>query len=284
MRRRRFSTLYVLLLMFLAAACSAPPAPAVAETGDPDAALASLLRHVDGAGWVDYAALKADEDQVRRYASVLAGVTPADYESMDDAARIAFWINAYNGLTLKAIVDHYPIQPGLLTALVYPRNSIRQIPGVWDELQFVVAGEAVTLDHIEHGILRVEFDEPGIHMALVCAAVSCPPLRNEPFRADRLQEQFADQTRTFVSDPNRFRVDLEENIVFLSKIFQWYGSDFIRSYGTPEFGGHSDAERAVLHYLSLQLSPAVAAYLRKGAYEIRYLDYDWSLNERVPGP
>src|SRR3990172_4988462 len=96
-----------------------------------------------------------------------------DYKNLQqgrDKKRIAFWINSYNALTLEAILNHYPIRPSVLKSLVYPQNSIRQIPGVWDELQFSVVGRAVTLNQIEHEFLRKEFNEPRIHFALVCAS------------------------------------------------------------------------------------------------------------------
>jgi hypothetical protein len=262
------------------------PAAAAAAPGDvdPASALAAVLRYVDNRGMVDYSGLKQEPGLLRDFAKAVAQFPEPRLLELPEADRIAFWINAYNGLTLKAVVDHYPIQPSFLTSLVYPRNSIRQISGVWDRLQFEVAARHRTLDEIEHEILRKEFDEPGIHVALVCAARSCPPLRNEPYQGSRLQDQLADQVRRLLADPKSFRIDPDSGTVYLSRIFEWYGSDFIPRFGTAEPGRHSDAEEAVLNYLSQHLDAEQARYLRTGSFRLRYLDYDWSLNELPAHP
>ncbi len=258
---------------------------AASGTGDhdPASALADVLRHVDDRGLVDYAGLSREPSLLRRFADSLADYPEARLRELSEADQIAFWINAYNGLTLKAVVDHYPIQASFLSSLIYPRNSIRQIPGVWDRLRFEVSGRMLTLDEIEHEILRGEFDEPGIHLALVCAARSCPPLRSEPYVGPRLEQQLADQARRFLADPNSFRIDRTSGTVYLSRILEWYGSDFVNRFRSAEPGRHSEVERAVLNYLAQHLDPEQARYLRQGDFRVRYLDYDWTLNER-PGP
>ena len=157
--------------------------------------LAEALHFVDRQGMVNYTALKRDRRSLDRFSESLSSFSRQDYDSLQTNEQIAFWVNAYNGLTLLAITDHYPIQSSFLTSLVYPRNSIRQISGVWDELTFPVMGSEMTLDRIEHQILRRDFDEPRIHLALVCAAVSCPPLRSEPYLGSRLDDQLQDQAR-----------------------------------------------------------------------------------------
>ncbi|MBN1341772.1 MAG: DUF547 domain-containing protein [Phycisphaerae bacterium] len=242
---------------------------------------AVLKEYVDDRDMVDYAALKENRRRLDQFARALASVNPKTYEGWDAPAKIAFWINAYNALTLEAIIDHYPIQAGTLRSLAFPKNSIRQIPGVWDKLQFLVMGKKMTLEHIEHQVLRKEFDEPRIHVALVCAAMGCPPLRNEPYVGPRLTKQLDDQARKFLSDPAKFRIDRNGGKVYLSSIFEWFGGDFVAKY-KPESGyaGHSDAQRAVLHFASGHLPPADAKYLRDGRYSVAYLDYDWSLNEQ----
>ena len=141
---------------------------------------------------------------------------------------IAFWINAYNSLTLVAIIDHYPIKPTVVRSLVVPQNSILQIPGVWTKLKFPMMGGEVTLDSIEHENLRPNFNEPRIHMALVCAAMGCPRLLNRPYDAHELDSQLDNQTMIFLSNPKKFRIDKESNSVYLSSIFKWFGEDFVR--------------------------------------------------------
>ena len=142
-------------------------------------------------------------------------------------------------------------------------------------------GRAMTLDGIEHGVLRKEFHEPRIHMALVCAAMGCPPLRNEPYTGDRLGDQLDDQARRFLSNPAKFRIAANEGTVYLSSIFKWFGEDFVPGYGVEQgYGAHSAAQRAVLHFISGYLDKQEAERLSSGDYSISYLDYDWSLNEQ----
>ena len=240
-----------------------------------------LATYVDDNGLVNYKGLKAHRTELDRFVRDLADLSPAVYEKWTTNEKLAYWINVYNALTLKVIVDHYPIKAGFFSSLVYPKNSIRQISGVWDEITFRVMGKQMTLEDIEHGTLRKKFKEPRIHMTLVCAAMGCPKLRNEPYLGDKLDEQFADQTRAFVADHQKFRVNQERGHVQLSPIFKWFGEDFVDRYGTSmKYVGHSDTERAVLNYLSKYVSEQDRRYLEQGDYDIRYLDYDWALNEQ----
>lgn len=253
---------------------------------------ATLKAYVDANGMVDYKGLKDDHKKLDEFLLAMARVDKDTYDERTKEAKIAFWINAYNALTLKAIIDHYPIKAGLISGLAYPKNSIRQIPGVWKKIQWLVVREKLTLDQIEHAILRGKrdekfkkkfgsFNEPRIHVALVCAAMGCPELRREPYLGEKLDDQLDEQSRIFVNNPKKFRIDRDAGKVHLSSIFKWFGDDFVKTYKPEEgFGDHSKAERAVLHYASKYLSEDEAAYLRKGDFSIEYLDYDWSLNEQ----
>ena len=199
---------------------------------------AVLHAHVDDRGTVDYSRLKADMGKLDAFVASLAVGNPAIFEKWPEKDKIAFWSNAYNALTLEAIVDHYPIRATGLKSLLYPENSIRQIPGVWDKLKFGILGRELTLDAIEHSILREKFEEQRIHLALVCAARGCPQLRNEPYDGAKLDEQLDDQARRFFADPAKFRLDRDKATVFLSPIFKWYGQDFVKRYGnTANFPG-----------------------------------------------
>ncbi len=251
---------------------------------------ATLKTYVDDAGMVSYQKMKNDHTKLDDFLIAMDHLDPKVYQSWDVKAKIAFWINAYNAMTLKAIIDHYPIKAGLLRGLAYPANSIRQISGVWDKIQFTVMGHKLTLNEIEHGILRGQnkdllekygqFYEPRIHMALVCAAMSCPQLRSEPFIGDKLDQQLDDQTRGFLSKANKFRIDRDGGRVYLSSIFKWFGEDFVKGH-KPEagFASGGDAEKAVLYFASAYVSTQSAEYLRTGKYRVKYIDYDWSLNE-----
>jgi hypothetical protein len=253
--------------------------PAAGFSDDPYARL--LSQRVDDRGLVDYRGIASDPADLDAVVEKLRRTDPQDLARSSEADRIAFWINAYNALTLRAIVEHYPIRPSALRSLLYPKNSIRQIPGVWDRLAFEVAGRKLTLDDIEHRILRKEFREPRIHMALVCAARGCPPLRREPYAGARLDEQLEDQTRRFLASPEKFRVDPSSRTVYLSPIFKWFGEDFLAAYGPgPDRGGGSEADRAVLSFVAKRLPADQKRKLEEGRWTISYLDYDWSLNER----
>ncbi len=242
---------------------------------------ALLSAYVDVHGKVDYKGLKANRETIDRFADSLTSLEPTVYAKWKRDRQIAFWINAYNVLTLKSIIDHYPIKAGILGGLRFPKNSIRQISGVWDKRTHPVMGESMTLDHIEHEILRQQFAEPGIHMALVCASIGCPFLRTEPFTGERLHAQLNDQTGKFLKDRTKFRIDRRAGRVYLSPIFKWFGEDFIQKYLPDQgFSNKKDAERSVLNFIANHSEETNRNYLSKESYSIRYLDYDWSLNER----
>jgi hypothetical protein len=241
----------------------------------------ALKTYVNDQGMVNYRALKVHSDKLDAFVDALAALEPKVYDGWNEKEKIAFWINAYNALTLEAIIRNYPIQPSFLRSLAFPKNSILQIAGVWDKLQFTVMGRKVTLDEIEHKILRKQFNEPRVHMALVCASMGCPPLRNEPFIGGKLDAQLEDQARKFLSNPKKFRIDRQKGRVYLSPIFKWFGEDFVKSCGTNDkFTGHNQTERAVLNFVSRYLDATDRDYLATGKYGIKYLGYDWSLNEQ----
>ncbi len=243
-----------------------------------------LKNYVDDEGLVNYSQLKSNRNRLDYFVRALANLDSKTYESWGEEAKIAFWINAYNALALKVIVDNYPIESGTLRSLVFPANSIRQIPGVWDKIQFLVMGEKVTLGQVEHEILRKEFDEPRIHMALVCAALGCPQLRNSPFKGEFLDAQLLFESNKFLSNTTKFKIDRDANKVYLSSIFKWFGGDFEEHYlPKRDVYGFSLTEAAVIGFVKGgDVSKEDAEYLKSGKYEIEYLDYDWTLNEQNP--
>ena len=140
--------------------------------------------------------------------------------------------------------------------------------------------EQQTLNNIEHDILREDFNEPRIHAALVCAAISCPYLRQEPFTGENLDAQLDDQVRIFISRPEAFEIDRANNEVRLSAIFDWIGGAWVASYGTDDGFAGNEGERAVLNFISGYLNEADSDFLQAGGYDISYNDYDWSLNRQ----
>ena len=230
---------------------------------------AVLTTYVDDRGMIDYQGLQANRQQLDTFNAALGKVDPSTYEAWSESEQIAFLINAYNSFTLESIIDQDPL-----------KKSIRDIPGVWRGRKFSIAGHSKTLDNIEHQTLRVDFNEPRIHSALVCAAISCPVLRQEPYTGEKLDAQLDEQTRRFLASPHGLRIDRQENRVYISSIFKWFGKDWKPTYGVEgKFTGNAN-ERAVLNFISQYLNEEDREYLAQGNYRLRYLDYDWSLNKQ----
>ncbi len=215
-------------------------------------------------GRVDYAGLQREgQPALAAYLATLSGACGPDYERWTRTERIAFWINAYNAFTVRLILDHYPIAS---------IRTIGWLPGAAFREQFIpmegLKGGAMSLDDIENGTLRSAFREPRIHFALVCASRSCPPLRSEAYRGADLDRQLDDQARTFLHDPTENRVHPATRTLHLSSIFKWFRGDFEAAAGS--------------------LPAYVARYLDGGTthlsdYDVEFLDYDWSLNDRQGG-
>jgi len=219
-----------------------------------------LERFVDAQGNVDYETLKAQSDSVLApYLQRLATLQPS---SLDRDARLALWINAYNAYTLKLIVDHYPV------------TSIQDIEGPpdggtpFERPVGPVADTVRTLDEIEHEIIRGRFDEPRIHFALVCAAKSCPRLRREAYTGPRLDAQLDEQAHGFLRADRKNQIPAGDGSIALSRILKWYGSDF---GPTP-----AAVQRALAPYFEGPTQDA----LSQGTYEVRFLPYDWTLNDQ----
>jgi len=173
----------LLWFLVLSTVVSAQPLPS--QTAANESYAEALSTFVDNRGMVDYRGLKLQPQALNTYLKFLSGVSEQTFSQWSNQDKIAFWINAYNSLTLKAILDHYPIKSSFFRSLKYPKNSIRQIPGVWNKLKFTVNNRPMTLEYIEHKILRAKFNEPRIHMAMVCAAKGCPPSETNPIQAPR---------------------------------------------------------------------------------------------------
>jgi hypothetical protein len=190
--------------------------------------------------------------------------------------RVAFWINAYNTMTVDLVMREWRARKGRL-------ESIKDIPSPWSGPKWMVAGRSVTLDQVEHDILRKEFREPRIHFALVCASKSCPALRSIEIRGDSLDAQLDDAARAFVLDPTRNDFTPRDGAIRISKIFDWYGKDFVGVYSDPTFERLYGREMgAVLAYVSRFLPAGTVAALRAKRVHVKYLPYDWSLNVAPP--
>ncbi|HVA66840.1 MAG TPA: DUF547 domain-containing protein [Elusimicrobiota bacterium] len=232
---------------------------------------AEVLKAYVHGGSVDYGALSKNPENLDLYLKTLAGVSRGEFTSWPQADQLAFLLNLYNAATLRLIVSRYPVK------------SIKDIGHLWQspwDLPVVrLFGQTITLNDLEHGVIRKDYHEPRVHMALVCASNGCPPLRNEPYVGSRLNAQLDGQARAFLSNPSKFRIDRKVGVVYLSSIFKWYGQDFIPRYlPASGFGTRSAKERASLNFISRYVSSADRSYLAAGGYRVDYLDYDWSLN------
>lgn len=212
---------------------------------------AALLKAAVKSDGVDYVALSRGRSALDAWVRSLEDVDPGAIE----AQRVAFWINAYNGLTLQQVLD---------TKQGAADYSVRDVAGFWTKRTWKVAGREVTLDGIEKEILLEEYGEPRIHFAINCASRSCPPLRGELYAAGTLDEVLNRQTRAYLADRNENRFDDSERRAELSKIFSWYRSEF---EPLQEFlAQHAPSE-------------ALERSLREHRWRFSFLDYDWSLNE-----
>jgi hypothetical protein len=267
---------------FVIALCSDASGIGAGDEGFNSDGYASVLKqYVDDTGMVNYKGLKAKPEKLQAFLAGMGKLDRKSFEKWTEPEKIAFWLNAYNAFTLKAIVDNYPIKSSFFRSRVWPKNSIRQIPGVWNKLKFKVMGKDYTLEHMEHKILRKEFDEPRIHVAMVCAAMGCPPLRNEPYLGERLAEQLADQSRRFLANPRQLKIDREKNLLYLSQILDWFSADFVKKYARKDkIGKHDKKASAVLSFVAAHLADSDRDYLLGGKFKIKYLKYDWSLNEQ----
>ena len=243
----------------------------------------SLLKSYVHDSSVDYKGIIKSSDKLDAYLRQLGSVSETTYENWTEEQKLAFWINSYNAFTIKAIVDHYPIKRGFtLKGLFVPSNSILQIPGVWSDLKFRAVGRLVTVEEIEHEILRKQFNEPRIHFAINCASKGCPDLRSEAYRPDIINQQLDSQAIDFINDPVKgVSIDIENKRVRISKIFKWFGEDFIARYGdTDLFSGRKPKEKAVLSVVvNYVQDEGKKEFLKTDDFKISYLSYDWSLND-----
>lgn len=243
----------VALILFAPPIQAAEPAAAEAPAQPPDTSIyADLLQKYVKAGVVNYGGFKSEEDRFDSFLRQIGRVNP---ESLSREDEYAYWINAYNAWTIKLILTGYP---GV--------KSIKDLGGFWGpwKKRFVKAGgKTLTLDEIEHKILRPRFKDPRVHFAVNCASKGCPPLRSEPYEGAGLDAQLNDQTASFINDPIRTRLD--RNRLYVSRIFKWFSEDF-----------DDDPVGFVIRYAAGDFRNKLL--LQRNSLDVKYMDYDWSLN------
>ncbi|HKQ19653.1 MAG TPA: DUF547 domain-containing protein [Candidatus Eisenbacteria bacterium] len=223
-------------------------------------------------GAVDYRSYASPVPGKFLFAPTMGSLQEANIGRLSRSDRTAFWINAYNYLTIDLIVREWRARNGRL-------KSIKDIPAPWSRPKWIVAGRTVTLDQIEHDILRKEFQEPRIHFALVCASKSCPALRPTGFQGEFLDAQLDSAAREFVLDSSRNDFTPRDGKIRISKIFDWYKEDFVGVYSDAELERlYGEKVGAVLAYVARFLPADTVAALRAKRMRVTYLPYDWSLN------
>lgn len=227
-------------------------ATAKAGAGVDHSLFGELLQKYVKNGKVNYAGFQSEEAKLDQYLDLLETV---DIKMLSRDDQFAFYANAYNAWTIKLILGKYPKIKSIKSLGVF--NT-----GPWKKNVVRLKGETVSLDHVEHDILRPRFKDPRVHFAINCAAKSCPPLRSEAYLGEILNQQLDDSTRSFINDPESYR--LEGNNLYVSRIFKWFSEDFsdgalafFQKYAEGEFKEKLD---------------------KSGKINVKFLKYDWSLN------
>lgn len=247
------------MLHVIAALCASAPLAVAGGSAFDHSAFDRLLKaHVTVDGGIDYDAF----GRAPAFPAYLGQLARAAPDTLSRDEQLAFWINVYNAYTIRLVNAHGE------------RKSIRNINktlgvikgmGPWKEEIVRASGKTMSLDFVEHEIIRKRFREPRIHFALVCAARSCPPLRREAYTGDRLPAQLEEQARIFIArSPAKNRIDVAAATAHLSPIFVWFKDDF-----------GADLGKFLARYVD---DPAARALLESGKFEIVETEYDWSLN------
>jgi len=250
MKYHRYQVRVVALICFLIMGLTTK---AIAAQAIDNSLYAGLLKNYVKDGVVNYQGFKNEESVLDQYLKILQEV---DSKILSRNEQFAFYINAYNAWTIKLILSGYP-----------DVKSIKDLGSLfkshWKKKICRIDGKIMTLDDIEHDILRPVFKDPRVHFAINCAAKSCPPLRSEPYRAGELDQQLDEMTGTFINDLESNR--LENHTLYVSSIFKWFKEDF-----------NNDIINFFLKYAKGDLKRQLEA--KRGKIKVKYLDYDWSLN------
>lgn len=198
-------------------------------------------------GMVEYKAIKNNSSSIN---ALYTEIGKTDLSGASDAEKKAFYINAYNLIVIYQVTKYYPLKSPLDQS------------GFFDKVKHMVAGESLTLNHLEIKKIILPYNDPRIHFALACAAKSCPPLASYAFVPDKLDAQLEERTKLAINDSNWLKVNNGEKKAYISKIFEWYQKDFTK------------AGMSVLEFINKYRKTAIPA-----SYSLTYYEYDWGLNE-----
>ena len=262
--------LFVGISAFKAAAPTTKPTPVLDASGVDHAVWDYLLKAYVSNGLVDYDGMKRDH-LFREYLRELGAANPDALES--DADRLALMCNAYNAFVINGVISHKI--SGSVTDF-QPEVPDESYKGIWffDVKEHIFAGKTISLNHLEHETIRPTFKEPRVHVALVCAARSCPSIRAEAFVGERIDQQLEDQSKQFANNSKYVNYNAETSKIDLSSILDWYGSDWDAKYPSGSYlswiAGLTDNDE-----LKTKLVAAIS-----GEVEKNFLKYDWSLNSQ----
>jgi hypothetical protein len=272
--------------IFLAAVLLHILAPVVAAQSPVDHAYqgwgALLKKHVvelpgGHASQVRYAGFRADAVALKVVVDGFSGVSESAFMAWTKPQQVAFLVNAYNAFTVVKVLQRYP-------GLTSIRDFGTIIGNPWKDKFIPLLGRDISLDEIEHGLLRKPgtYNEPRVHYALNCASIGCPMLRSEAYTGDRLDAQLEDQARRFLSDRSRNRFNGASGVLEISKLFDWFKADWQSGYKGIEPNGLpiSSREAYFARYAELLAdTPEDRTRVKAGTVGIHFLDYDWMLND-----
>ncbi|MCH7516180.1 MAG: DUF547 domain-containing protein [Bacteroidetes bacterium] len=213
---------------------------------------ALLKEYVDESGMVNYPAFVKNQ----KFATYLKAIENADIIKLTNEDKLAFYINAYNATVIKNVLDHWPI------------NSPMDVDGFFNKIKHTIAGKEITLDELEHQYtLKIE---PVLsHFGLVCAAVSCPKIIRAAYEGESVFKQLEENGRIYFNDSDKNRLDRENNILYLSEIFKWFGKSFKKKYGS--------LKNTAAHFMNDE----DRIFLTNNAALVKYLKYNWKLNTQT---
>ncbi|NNC74770.1 MAG: DUF547 domain-containing protein [Acidimicrobiia bacterium] len=214
-----------------------------------------VLDRLTGSG---ISGLLGQDDTLTAYRVRLETVDP---DSLTRSGALAYWLNLYNAGALHLATR----------ALSADASTVLRVPGGFTLPWTTVAGRKLSLDDIEHGLIR-RFGDPRIHAALVCGSASCPTLRHEPFTAEGLDSQLDDQMRSFLAAGGAVR---SSDGIALSRVFKWYGGDLVRPHRMPTL--IPARSQQVLAAIVGWLEPDLAAWIERDRPSVSFQTYDWSL-------
>ena len=220
-----------------------------------------LKAYVNNQGRVDYNGIAKNQP----FKAYMESLEKAQVESMSRDGQLAFWLNAYNAVTIDKVIKWKP------------KKSVREtfVPGIWTGTKFftsrehTVAGRDLSPDDIEHEILRKQFKDPRIHFAIICASSSCPPMPRFAYTEENVQAKLEDETRKYINSERGTQTDSAKNVLHLSKLFDWFAGDFESKSGS------------VQDFIKPYLNESALAFVEKEP-KIKYIHYDWALNAQEP--